>query len=238
MVKNHLKRIFVPKTWPIMRKEEKFITRPFPGGQSMEHSLPIVVVLKDLLKVARTTREVRYILNNEEVLINGKKKQRPEDSLGLMDVISFPKTKETYRLMLTSRNILKPILVAGEEANMIPSKLKRKTSLKKDVVQLSFHNGNNLLLTEAEAKKYALGDTLLVGLDNKIIKHLPLTKDATVLFIKGSHIGKTALIKSRKNTMVEVVSKDKNNEEDHFETKRAYAFVVGSKGKSELKLVE
>jgi len=238
MVKNHLKRIFVPKTWPILRKAEKFITRPLPGGHKIEHSLPLVVVLKDLLGIAKTTREVKYIFQNEEVLVNGKRKKRPEDSLGLMDVLTFPKIKTSYRLMITSRNVLSTLLVTGEEANTVPCKLKNKKSLKKGIIQLNFHNGMSLLMPVLEAKKYALGDTLLIGFDNKIKKHLSLETGATVLFIKGSHIGKLADVKSRNNTMIKVVAKQKSGEEDSFETKRAYAFVVGKNGKSELKLLD
>ena len=236
MVKNHLKRIFTPKTWPVLRKENKFITRPNPGGHSFEHSLPLVVVFKDLLGIASTTREVKFILNNEEVLINGRRKRRPEDTFGLMDVLSFPKIKESYRLILTSKNILKTIPVSGSDAETIPSKIVKKTYLKGGKVQLSFHNGRNLILDEKEAKKYALGDTLVLSFKNEIKKHLPLKEGAVVYFIRGSHIGRLGTIKSHENTIVKVVGKDESGAEEEFETKRDYAFVVGEAGKVSVKI--
>jgi len=49
----HLKRISMPKTWPLPRKEKTFVS-PGTGPISRELSLPLLGVLRDLLAVAHT----------------------------------------------------------------------------------------------------------------------------------------------------------------------------------------
>lgn len=38
MVRRHLKRIAAPKTWPIKRKEHKWIVRPTPGPHPLKNA--------------------------------------------------------------------------------------------------------------------------------------------------------------------------------------------------------
>ena len=63
MTKNHLKRIASPKTWKIGRKLHTFISRPNPGPHSLPMGMPLNIVLRDLLKFADTSYEVRKILS-------------------------------------------------------------------------------------------------------------------------------------------------------------------------------
>ena len=51
MSKRSLKRIAAPRTWPIKRKTTKWITRPYPGGQNLDHTLQLNLIFKDLLKL-------------------------------------------------------------------------------------------------------------------------------------------------------------------------------------------
>ena len=70
MVKQHLKRINAPKEWPLGRKQTTFVPRPLPGAHNMHSGMPLSMVLKDLLKYANTTREVKRILNDKQLYSN------------------------------------------------------------------------------------------------------------------------------------------------------------------------
>ena len=61
MSKNHLKIQKVPDTWPIKRKDTVFVTRPNPGAHNMNLSVPINVLLRNVLGKAKTTKEVKKI---------------------------------------------------------------------------------------------------------------------------------------------------------------------------------
>ena len=54
----HLKRQFVPKKWPIYRKGTKYIVRP---NSDINTGLPILVVLRDLLKIVQNKKETKRI---------------------------------------------------------------------------------------------------------------------------------------------------------------------------------
>jgi small subunit ribosomal protein S4e len=60
------------KAWPIKRKNITFIAKPNPGSYKAEYVVPVVVLLRDILGVAETSKEVKMILHNRgDVLLNG-----------------------------------------------------------------------------------------------------------------------------------------------------------------------
>ncbi|MBU1855132.1 MAG: 30S ribosomal protein S4e, partial [Nanoarchaeota archaeon] len=75
MTKNHLKPQKAPQTWSIKRKQVKFVTRPNPGAHKREFSMPINLVLKNLLNKAQTNKEAKKILHDQEILVNGKRRK-------------------------------------------------------------------------------------------------------------------------------------------------------------------
>ena len=74
MPKKHLKRQASMTTWPIERKGTKFITRPNPG-KKFKLSIPIAIVFKNMLNYCKTTKEVKKILMDKEVIIDGKRRK-------------------------------------------------------------------------------------------------------------------------------------------------------------------
>jgi len=72
MVKNHLSRLNAPTSWSIKRKVIKFTTRPSGGAHSLRESIPLSIVVTQLLKYARTRKEVKKILNEGKIFVNGK----------------------------------------------------------------------------------------------------------------------------------------------------------------------
>src|SRR3989344_4386394 len=72
MVKKHLKRLAAPKTWHITRKTNTYVTKPRPGPHKLENCMPLGLLLKETLKLANTTREVKKMLNTNEIKIDGK----------------------------------------------------------------------------------------------------------------------------------------------------------------------
>jgi small subunit ribosomal protein S4e len=226
-MKNHLKRIATPRTWIINRKEQKFIIRPNPGAHSFERGLPLAVIMRDLLKLASTMGEVKKILNNKDVLVDGKRRKNPAFIVGLFDVISFPDLKKSYRSSLDDKGRL--VLTespAGESAVKL-SKVVGKTVLKGGKIQFNLHDGKNIISKE----KAKVGDSLLLGLPKlEIKKVLPLKIGMKVFLTSGKYAGDTGVLKEIKGT--EVIYSSHENE---VETAKDYLFVVGDK-KTEIKV--
>lgn len=220
----HLKRLNAPKSWPIKkRKGIKFITKPLPGPHSLNKSLPLNVLLKDILNYAQTTREVKKILNENKILVNNLVRKDQGFPVGCMDTISIPSISEYYRLVYNERGkfILKPI--KKEEAGFKLHKIQNKTMLKGNKIQLNLEDGKNILVPK---DGYKVGDSVLLE-NNKIKKHLKLEKNALIFLTAGKHIGKVGILEEvyKPSPITETkISFKLNNKK--FETLKKFAFVV------------
>ena len=63
----HLKRQKIPKTWPIYRKGTKYIAMP---THNISNSIPLLVILRDILKIAKNRKEVKRAINSRFLLLN------------------------------------------------------------------------------------------------------------------------------------------------------------------------
>ena len=219
----HLKRINAPKSWPIERKVKKFIIRPLPGPHKITESMPLGVILREILKLGKKDRDNHIILNNKEVLVNNKVIINSKFPVGILDTLSIPSLNKYYRMMYTLRGKLNLEDIPKEESNNQICKIIGKTILKKGKIQLNLYNSTNIIV---EKDVYKVKDTLILK-DNKITKHLKFEKDAFVYLIGGKHMGHKAKVIDFKK--YPGFSKDiitiKINEEIH-ETLSDYAYVI------------
>jgi len=226
MSKQHLKRLNAPKSWPISRKGTKWVTRQNPGTHGLDESVSINIMLKDMLKYARTTRDARRILNNREVLIDNIPRKDVKFPVGIFDVIKIPKTKECFLMLLNKKGILCLNKIDEKKSELKHLKIIEKTILKKGKMQVNFYNGNNMLVDKNE---YKVGDTLVLSLkDKNIVKHLKMEEGATVYLTKGKHVGSIGVLKkvlksdkSSGNNLAEIKIDDKN-----VKTLKEYVFVI------------
>lgn len=218
-MKKHLKRLAIPRSWPIPKKSNVFITRPSPT-RSMEFSIPLNMVFRDILKTAKTAKEVKHLLMNNYVFVNGVQVKDIKKVLGLMDVLEIKGTNEAYRMLLDTQGKLVLVKIKESEAKIRPSKLIGKSLLPKGKVQLNFMNGFNIIV---EKDSYKVGDVLVLEMPNKKIReHFPLEKGAQIFLFGGNYIGQSgSLVEMDERT---VVIKSGKNE---FKTSKDYIFVVG-----------
>ena len=236
MAKKHLKRLVAPKTWPIKKKENKFVVRPNPGPHPLKKSLTTNLIIKNLLKQANTTREVKRILSEKNIFVDNRPIINHKFPIGLMDVISVPKTNEFFRLLIDRKGKFFLQKIKEQEALIKPCKIINKTVLKKKRIQLNLFDGKNKIVQE---NNYKVGDTIILDLaKNEIKDHLKLEEGALVLLINGKHIGKIAII----NKIIEKTGSHSNTillktKDSEIETFKDYVFVIG-KEKSIITLKE
>lgn len=227
MVKNHLKRIAAPKTWSLKRKDNTFIMRPEPSGHKMSMAVPLTMMFRDMLKRVKTAKEMKYILHNKEVLLNGKKISSHKASVGLFDVISIPETKKYYRIVLSERGILTAIETEAKDAALVPMKIKNKTVISGGKIQLNFTNGYCL---NVEKDDYKTGNVLVIDVIKKDIKEkLVLDKGVAVCLLSGKHIGQVANIEELKEDFVVMKKDDGESFEIDTESAKDAVFVIGKK---------
>ncbi len=214
-MKSHMKRIAAPKTWPIARKVTTFITRAKPSGQRQDLTLPLVVIMRDMLGVVETKKQAGTILNTQEVLVNGKRVYRKNAPVGFMDVLTLG--GENYRVSINKNNVLTVEPIKKTEAFTL-QKITGKTSLKGGKIQLNTMSGMNILV---DKDTYKTGDTISVA-DGKIKDHFPLAEKAPVLIIGGSHIGTVATVEKVDGKTMQLKA-----DKETLTTTSAYAYVIG-----------
>ncbi len=227
MVKRHLSRLNAPKTWPIKRKGIKFITKPNPGSHSLATSMPISLVLKEMLKLVKTSAEAKKVLNSRKLKVNGKVKTDLKYSVGLMDVIQIGVLKENYRVLMNPKGKIIFHKISDAEAILKPSKIVDKTILKNKVVQINLSDGTNLLVKK---DTYKVGDTVVIDLvKDKVKDHLKFEKGMLVYLESGkkvSSLGTIDSVKVFKGKQPDIIVF--KGEDGHLlETKKEYAFVIG-----------
>lgn len=224
MVKKHLSRLTAPTSWPIQKKGIKWITRPSPGPHPLRSCMSFNLVLKNLLKHAKTTMEVKKILHEGKVLVDKKVRKNHKFPIGVMDVLEIPETKEYFRVLYTAKGNFMLHKIPAEEANLKPLKIIGKTKLKGDKTQLNLYDGRNLII---DKDGFNVGDTIILSLEGKptIKKQIKFGKDALVYLVEGKHKGVSGVIEDIKpvfgNPTIIVKSKNKT-----FETSKRFAFVI------------
>ncbi len=220
MGKNHLKRLAAPKAWDVKRKGIKFITKPSPGPHGLDAGMPFSVLLRDILKNADTLREIKKIINMNEIKIDGKIRKDFKHPVGLFDTIEFKNTNEYFRIILSRKGKIELVKIKKEEASLKPCKIIGKTMVN-GKLQLNLYDGKNIL---ADNGVYKVGDTLLLILpEQKINRHLKLDKKSTIFLTGGKHTGEIGNVEDILEN--KVIYKDK--EGNLIETSKKYAFVVG-----------
>ncbi|MEM3580668.1 MAG: 30S ribosomal protein S4e [Candidatus Bathyarchaeia archaeon] len=231
-----LKRKPAPKIWPIHRKEFIWVVKPTPGPHSLENCLPITLLLRDILGVAKTRREAKIIAAQGKVYVDGKVRRGDKFPTGLMDVVSLPDLDKHFRILPSHKGlILHPI--CKEEANFKLCRIENKTIVKNGHIQLNLHDGSNVLVKVADPKNpqedvYNTFDTVKISLpDRQILEHIKMKENDYVIITGGKNMGKRGRIieiekvkgKKRKDAIV-TVEDEKGN---RYQTVMEFVFAIG-----------
>lgn len=183
----HLKRQEAKKIWPIGRKETKYLAVP---SHEKEHSLSLATILREILRLVKTRKELKKLLNENKIKINGRIVKEANYPVALFDSLSFPSINKHYRAVLKGRKIgFKEI--QEKEAPIRAYKAINKRVISGKKIQINFSNGRNIVSSE----KVNVGDfVMLDAVSNKIVKIFSLQKGLEVLVIKGKHAGASGKI--------------------------------------------
>lgn len=218
MTKNHLKTRSAPRTWNIARKVNTFITRPNPGGQSMEMTLPLSQVLREL-QIGTTKKELNFIIKNHGVLVNGERRWDIRFPVGFQDVVSIPDLKRHVVLTMDGKGRLATESLEESRAGSKLAQVRGTSKVRGNKLQLHLSDGRNVLVKEP----VKAGTTVIVSLENgQITASHAVEAAASVILTAGKHRGKRGTIESIEEDFVTV-----NTEKGKISTKKAYAFVLG-----------
>jgi small subunit ribosomal protein S4e len=226
--RGHLKRKPAPKMWPIHRKEAIWTLKPKPGPHSSS-SLPLGLIVRDILKFAKTGKEAKNIISHEKIAVDGKIRRDECFPVGLMDVISIVDTKKSYRVLPSKKGLfLYP--VKSNEASFKLCRIEDKTVVKGGRVQLDLHDGTSYLLPEEDI--YKTLDVLKLSVpDRQLLGHTKLAIGAPAIVTGGKNEGKYGKVttidekpnQKRRNLIVTIEDKNGNK----FQTVLDNVFILG-----------
>ncbi len=222
----HIKRLTIPKSWKVPKKEVKWAVKASPGKHSKEASMPLAMVIRDMLGYADSMREARRIIGSRKVLVDGRVEIDYKAPVGFMDVLSIPDMGEHYRMLFDAKGRLTLTQIDAERAKWKLVRINNKTYVRGGRVQLNMHDGRNILV-DRDKDVYRTGDVLKISLpEQKILRHIPMKEGSKAIITGGTHGGSLGTIKS-----YEVIRGPEPNMvtfEEGFSTIKDYVFVVGT----------
>ncbi len=191
----HLRRSTSPTFWPILRKEYVWTVKPRPGPHPIDKSIPLGIILRDLLRYTITMRETRKILAERKIMVDGRIVTDYKFPIGLMDVLYIIPEERYFRIVPHPVKGIGIIEITGEESTYKPARIKRKVTVKGGNIQLTFHDGRNFLIrvknpfnpVEAHYKTY---DTIKLAIPKQeILEHIPFKEGNVAVVIDGANVG-------------------------------------------------
>ncbi|WP_142858294.1 30S ribosomal protein S4e [Salinigranum halophilum] len=222
----HQKRLSVPNTWPVERKESTWTVKAGAGPHG-EAGVPLLILLRDVLGYVDSKKEARYALNQDSVLVNGVAVSDESRPIGMFDIVAFTQRDEYYRVFPDEGGRLALTPISADAADSRLGKVVRKQQVKGGAFQLTLHDGTNVRVEEGS--DYSTNDSVVVDNETKeIVAHFGYEEGALVTAVDGQHAGEigevaeiTVTPGSGSNT-VRVVRDD----DSEFETIEQYVVVI------------
>ena len=192
----HLTRAALNKAVPLPRKGSKYIARPMSHLQT---SISVLVAVRDMLKLAHTTREVRHMIKQKLLKINGRDVKDVRQPIHILNLFDADKR---YKLILlpTKRFFLEETSDKTRIAKIIGKKV-----INGGLIQFNFHDGTNILSKE----RFPVGDSVLLNTDNTVSKVIPLNKGSHAFIYSGRNVGLKGSIAAREDKQISIKLSDR-----------------------------
>ncbi|MEK6858857.1 MAG: hypothetical protein AABX53_03015 [Nanoarchaeota archaeon] len=172
----HLTRADVNRETPIPRKGTQYIARPL---SHMNHAITALSAVRDVLHLAQTAREVKEMIKEKKLKINGRVVRDMREPLLLLSLFEADKRYKVI-LLSTGRFALEPT----KETTRVVKVINKKVLSTKET-QINLHDGTNILSSES----IKVGDSLEIDLMCKFVRVLPLKEGARVMVNSGRNVG-------------------------------------------------
>src|SRR3989344_2515467 len=195
----HLKRQQATTRLPVPRKGTKFLVRSMSNPLE---SVSVAIAIRDVLSLARSIREVKKMIHDKALKLNGKNITDYKQPIYLFNILEADK-KYILSLSLSNKFILKEY-----KDNFRLLKIVGKKIVRNGKIQINFHDGTNIL----SDKKMSVGDSVYLDFEGKIKEHISMKKGVKVFITSGKYVGHEAKVKEVDHRLVslEINGKDVN----------------------------
>ncbi|MBU2616663.1 MAG: hypothetical protein KKB79_01635 [Nanoarchaeota archaeon] len=180
----------MPKTWPVARKGTKYVVRP---NFSINDGVPVLVLLRDMLKVAQNRKEVKTALREKKILLNTSPVFEEKNNILLFDTITIVPSNKYYKMSITDKGKFDVEEIDEKDSTKKVAKIVDKKILKGKKIQLNLSDGRNFL----SDIKCRMGDSAVINFkENKITECVPFSVGSNAIVVAGKYSGKKGLIKN------------------------------------------
>jgi len=233
--KRHLKRVAAPKSWVLNKLGGVFAPKPSSGPHKFRESLPLILFLRNKLKYALNGSEVKKILNQRLVKVDGKVRTDSNFPAGFMDVISIPKTGEYFRLLYDAKGKFTVHRITSEESKYKLCRVKKIMRGKRGIPYCVTHDGRTIRYPDPVVK---VNDVVQFDTGSgKITDILKFETGSLAMVTSGHNLGRVGLIASReKHAGSFGVVKIKDSIGNLFCTRMTNVFIIGKGNKPYISL--
>ena len=233
--RRHLRSFAAPKFWPVLRKEHTWAVKPSPGPHPVNRSIPLLIILRDVLGYAKTAREARKIIAQGAVKVDGRVRRDYKYPVGLMDVIEIVPSGEFYRVIPYPTKFFTLHPITREEASFKLCRIEDRSNIKGGHVQLHLHDGRNHVIRVSDPRNpvedvyRTLGTVKLAIPEQEILDFVPLEEGVLAIVAGGRNVGRVGRIVEIKpgiRRYRKVVTLE-TSEGVRFQTSLEYVFVIG-----------
>jgi len=186
----HQKRLSVPDSWPVGRKEIAYTVKA--EGPHGDDGVPLLIVLRDVLGYVDSRKEARYALDQGSILIDGSQPSDETRPVGMFDILAFTERGEYYRVFPEEGGRLALTPIDEDSAGSKLGKVVDKRHVEGGRIQLTLHDGRTLVTDETDVGG---GDSVVVSNDDgEIVAHFPYEEGALVTAVDGRHAGEIGRI--------------------------------------------
>ena len=187
----HLTRAQTSRRLPIARKGTIYVARPLSHAS---RSITALAAVRDMLNLGHTAREVKGMINNKAIKINGKPIRDYREPVHIFNILEVGKK---YRLSILPSG---RFCLEETKDNKRIAKVIGKKILNGNVSQINMHDGTNLISKE----RVNIGDSVELDFSNKLIKIIPLGKGSKVFVEFGRSRGNVGVVQALEKNNIQV----------------------------------
>jgi small subunit ribosomal protein S4e len=220
-----LKRYAAPRALKLQRKVTKWATKAAAGPHPVVMAIPMRMVVREYLSLARNAREADNIVSRGNILVDGVVRRDPKFPVGFMDVVRVAATNQVHRVLLDHRRRLVLNRETGEDASKL-CKVVGKRIVRGGKIQLNFHDGKTMV---GDFKEFKVGDVAQLNIPGAAVAgRLPMEVGMLALVTGGENTGRVGRIEEIKliaGTQPNIIILKSG--QDSFQAPEHYIFVVG-----------
>lgn len=223
------KRMTAPDAWQIARKESKYVVSTAHGPHDAS-ALPIGIWIRDHMDLAQNTKEVKKILHDRNVVLNGKIVIDEHIGIDVFDIISFPKINKHYMILVDEKGRHTEHEISADAAKVQLVKIANKTTIVGGKTQINLTSGVNFIGDNSYKGK----DSLVIGIvgDDRFVvqQHFPFAVGNMAVVIGGQHTMKTGkiveILVQQSSLSNRVILEGADGQK--FETIEDYIYMIGT----------